>query len=67
LWHSSHLRLQSLSISSRSSAVITPNFNLTHSLDFLVTDIYADDVHSLPFHNEEVHQKIVNWFRQYMK
>jgi dipeptidyl aminopeptidase/acylaminoacyl peptidase len=29
--------------------------------------IYADDVHGLPLHNEEVHQKIADWFRQYMK
>ena len=29
--------------------------------------IYANDVHALTMHNDEVHLRIIEWFRQYMK
>ena len=30
-------------------------------------EIFANDVHGLPLHNDEAHEKIVHWFRQYMR
>ncbi len=30
-------------------------------------EVYANDTHGLPFHNEEFHRRIIEWFRTYMK